>query len=89
MREPTLREFVETKLVISGFAVDNAPDGKGILAWPRGMDSDVASFVIAEKEDGTFAIASGSGRFASKKMHKVMNIYIKQWYNEYKLGARK
>ena len=87
MTEPTLREHIETKLVISGFAVDTALQGAGILAWPRGMDINEANFVITEQK-GEFVVLNGTGKFASKKLQKYMNHYLKQWGDEYRMGAR-
>lgn len=86
MAKPSLREYIETKLVTSGFAVDQAPEGK-VVAWPRGMEQGEAAFTIDERE-GKIAITAGDGRFASKKMQKVMDQYLTQWCVEYELGAR-
>ena len=83
--EKTLREFIETQLSASGFAVDQ--HSEGILAWPRGRDSSAANFVIGERKD-TYVIVKGDGTFTRRKIQKSMNGYLQNWVNMYNMGAR-
>jgi len=84
--EPTLREYIETRLVVSGFAVDEAAE-HAIKAWVRGMEPEEAWFIIGPMGDKYVAHQAG-GRFRTKKMRDVMNFHLKQWCDQYKLGAR-
>ena len=84
-RERSLREYIEMQLSASGFAVDQHPDG--ILAWPRGTSSEINSYVIGPKGN-VFVVKSAKGSFTRKKTKMAMDMYLKNWSDLYKIGAR-
>lgn len=84
-QEETLREYIETKLILNGFALDEVEDG--IKAWDRNLAPEQATYILVE-ESGVYKVKSGIGRFSTKKNQQFMNMYLATWSREYKEGAR-
>lgn len=85
MAEATLIEFIEGKLSINGFAMEEIP--QGIKAWPRGDSPETANFIISQRGEEFVAI-KGEGAYSRKKTIAAINTYLKQWSVMYQAGAR-
>jgi hypothetical protein len=85
MVDLSLKEFIEAKLSINGFAMEEVSGG--ILIWPRGMAPETAKAVI-EQQGEKFVATKGEGGYARKQTLAALNIYLKQWAEMYKMGAR-